>query len=50
MELDELKIAWQQMDQELQKQQRITAALVAERTGLLVQSSLQPAETFTLIQ
>ncbi|MEM8684006.1 MAG: hypothetical protein AAGF72_11265 [Pseudomonadota bacterium] len=50
MELDELKTAWQQMDQELQKQQRITAALIEERTGLLVQSSLKPLFRWQVFQ
>ena len=50
MELDELKTAWQQMDQELQKQQRITAALIEERTGLLVLSSLKPLFRWQVFQ
>ncbi len=50
MELDELKTAWQQMDQELQKQQRITAALVAERTALLVETSLKPLFRWQVFQ
>ena len=50
MELDELKTAWHQMEQELQKQRRITAALLAERTGSLVESSLKPLFRWQVVQ
>ena len=50
MELDELKSSWQQMEQELQRQQRITSALLAERTSSLVESSLKPLFRWQVFQ
>ena len=42
MELDDLKPAWQRLEQELETQKRITARLMAEQTSSRLQASLKP--------
>ena len=50
MEIDELKTAWQRMDQELTEQKRITAALIADRNDYRVRSSLKPLFNWQVFQ
>mgnify|MGYP001823265793 CR=1 FL=1 len=50
MELNELKQAWQNMEQELQAQKRISAKLLAERTSSGLEASLRPLFRWQVVQ
>lgn len=50
MELNELKQAWQSMEQELQAQKRISAKLLAERTSSGLEASLRPLFRWQVVQ
>ena len=50
MELDDLKPAWQRLEQELEAQKRITARLLAERTSSRLEAALKPLLTWQTFQ
>lgn len=50
MELDDLKLAWQQMDKELRTQRKITVALLADRNSANLADSLRPLFNWQVFQ